>query len=236
NDFVNPVVPEEEFSSDYYLFAVDPLNAKRILIQEPFTQFDEFARIRELPVGRVTTAFIWYSGNTWYKHFEERESIFFTGFPYLKTTMNLTYLKSNSYKNFNADVLEIQISPGEITNALTDHEVASAVDKDLRSIMPELPPFLDFRVHRIDNFSSVTVGSEKTRPPIFNSLDNFFILGDYVSLKHNAIFMEKVTVVAKTVVNHILEREHLNEAKIKILSSETPNLMVKTIRKVLHVL
>ena len=64
---------------------------------------------------------------------------------------------------------------------------------------------------------------------------NLLILGDHIHLMHNALYMEKVATVAKMAVNKILAEEGVPGGNITILDSETPDLWVKMVRKLVSV-
>lgn len=239
--------PAREYSADYYLLGVDIPNAKKILARSPFKERDLYPKVERLPASSVAVLYLWYpraekrSGGAeaqktnWEDHFGGRECVMTADFPMLGTTLNLSMLKKSSFAEFNADVIETQIARTDRIQGMTDMEIAEAVDRDLRNLVPGLPKFTDIRMMRWDNFSCGTVGAEKLRPDMRTAFDNFMILGDWIALEHNCFLMEKVAVNAKRAVNYLLDDIGQKEGRMKIVETGTPNLTVDLLAKLFSV-
>jgi len=115
---------------------------------------------------------------------------------------------------------------------MTDEQIADKIDEDLRNLIPGLPKYIDVRIMKWDNFSAFTIGSEAQCPEMDTAYDNFHLLGDFITAKHNCFLMEKVTVNVRRAVNKLLEQINQQEGKMKILPSETPNFLVNFWRSV----
>ena len=228
-----------EYQADEYLLAIDIPNAKSLFAKPPFEGKEFFRPTQKLPTSSVIVVYLWYPRvqgkpgvkSNWRDHFGDRESYMTAGFPHLGTTLNLSILKKESFKEFDADILETQIARTEWTKGLDNYSIAMKIHEDLKALMPGLPDFMDTLVVKWDNFSTMTVGAEANRPDMFTPLENFCILGDWNKVEHNCFLMEKVNVNARRAVNHLLEKYSIKGGKMVILPSETPNLFVDLVRK-----
>lgn len=232
--------PAREYHSDEYLLGVDIPSAKKLFTKAPFKDLAFFHDTQNLPTSSVIVVYLWYPRvvgkpgvkSNWHDHFGDCECYMTGGFKYLGTTLNWSIRKKESFKEFDADIIETQIARVEWTQGLDNNAIAMRIHEDMKSLIPGLPDFLDSQVVRWDNFSAMTVGSEKFRPAMFTPLENFAILGDWNELDHNCILMEKVNVNARRAVNHLVEKYQIAGGKMVILPSETPNLIVDVVRKI----
>lgn len=223
--------PAQTFTADYYLLGVDIPNAQRILSESPFKEKNLYPTVGKLTTSSIVVVYIWYprakpngQKTNWEDHFGDRECLMVTDFPYLGTTLNLSYLKKQSFGEFDADVIETQIAHLDRIEGMSDVEIARHVSDDLRALMPGLPDFDDVRVIRWDNFTASTPGIEAHRPSMRTPFKNFLLLGDWIELDHNCFLMEKVTVNAKRAVNYLLDDIGQQEGKMTIAPTGTPSL------------
>lgn len=237
--FYQQKIEGQTHKADYYLLGIDIPGAKRLFAKAPFADTPLQQNVAKLRSSSVMVLYLWYPRTQkkdgekthWEDHFGGRECVMTADFPMLGTTMNLSWQKKDSYGGLDADIIETQITRLEKTKGLSDREVAELVDKDLRALIPGLPAFTDFRAMHWDNFTAGTVGAEKHRPDIKTDYRNFLLLGDWVKLEHNCFLMEKVNVVARNVVNHLLDDIGQVEGRMTILETGTPNLICDLIRK-----
>lgn len=233
----------QQIQADYFLLGVDIPNAKKILAKEPFSDRKLYPDVQKLPTSKVAVMYLWYPrvakipGHkcNWEDHFGSRECLMTADFPMLGTTLNLSYLKKNSFGEFDADIIETQIARMDRIAGLSNEEIADRVDQDLRALIPNLPKYTDIRMMRWDNFTCATVGAEAHRPEMQTAYKNFLILGDWIALEHNSFLMEKVSVNAKRAVNYLLDDIGQQAGHMKILESWTPNLTVEIAQKLFSV-
>lgn len=227
------------YQADEYLLGVDIPVAKKMFAQPPFNTLPFFASTQELPTSSIVVVYLWYPRvagqpgvkSNWDDHFGKLECYMTAGFKYLGTTLNWRYKKHESFKDFDADIIETQIARTAWTKGLDNATIAMKIHEDLKGLIPGLPDMLDSMVVRWDNFTACTVGSERHRPEMFTPLSNFLILGDWNALDHNCFLMEKVNVNARKAVNHLLDKYKIAGGKMTILPSETPNLALDAVRK-----
>ncbi len=223
------------FHSDHFLLGVDIPNAKKLLLNPSFDLSKRYERFKNRPTTSVVVVYLWYPRKNsttngekvnWEDHFGERECLMTTDFPYLGTTLNLTYLKPETYNGYDADIIETQISRVDRVVGMSDEQIADKIDKDLRDLIPGLPRYTDLRIMKWDNFSGFTVGSEKLNPEMDTAYQNFHLLGDFITSKQNCFLMEKVTVNVRRAVNKLLHQINQQEGEMTILPSETLNYLV----------
>ena len=239
-DFFNEEVESKTYSSDFCLLAVDIPSAQKILTNVSFEKHETYNDLAKLHTSSVVVVYLWYNrvkdsnGNikqNWKDHFGDRECLMTADFPYLGTTLNLSYLKKDSFGIKDADVIESQIARTERVKNMSNREIADKIDADLRSLIPALPAYTDFRIMKWDNFSALMTGSEALRPEMNTPYNNLFLLGDYIKTQQNCFLMEKVTVNVKRSVNKLLEMINQKEGVMKIIPSETDNMLVNIARK-----
>lgn len=223
----------EAYLADFFLLGVDIPNARKILSGPPFQNQQPYPDLDKLTTSSIVTIYIWYPRSkgagvkaNWSDHFGDRECLMTADFPYLGTTLNLTYLKHGSFGEFDADVIETQVARVGRIAGMSDLEIVQKIDGDLRALLPGLPDFNDYRIMRWDNFTASTPGVEMHRPPMRTAFPNFLLLGDWIALEHNCFLMEKVTVNAKRAVNYLLEEIGQKEGHMEIALTGTPNLLV----------
>ena len=104
-------------------------------------------------------------------------------------------------------------------------EIAGAVHRELKKIVPALPEPSEFYINRWDNYTGARPGDEARRPEIQSPIDNLLFIGDWVSVPEISVFMERTNVTAKTATNILLEKIGQSEGRIRILKSGTPDLI-----------
>lgn len=231
------------YRSHHFLLGVDIPNAKKLLLKPPFNRSGEYGKFKDRPTTSIVVVYLWYPRKkpeagrklNWEDHFGDRECLMTTDFPYLGTTLNLTYLKPDTYAGYDADIIETQIARIDRVIGMTDEQIADRIDEDLRNLIPGLPRYTDLRIMKWDNFSGYKLGSEGRSPDMETAYDNFHLLGDFVSTRQNCFLMEKVTVNVRTAVNKLLEQIGQQEGRMTILPSETKNFLVDFWRSVYSV-
>lgn len=241
SDFINEEKESKEYSADFCLLAVDIPSAKKLLTKGNFDKYKTYDKFKELSTASVIVVYLWYPRSknpnenvkqSWKDHFGNRECLMTADFPYLGTTLNLSYLKKESFGFIDGDVVETQIARTERVVNMTNKEIADKIDSDMRNLIPGLPNYIDYRIMKWDNFSTSIPGSEALRPEMNTPYNNLFLLGDYIKTEQNCFLMEKVTVNVKTAVNKLLNVIGQREGTMKIFLSETENMMVSMARKI----
>lgn len=227
------------FRSDHFLLGVDIPNAKKLLLKAPFDFTKHYDKFKHKSTSSIVVVYLWYPRKTpsttgekvnWEDHFGDRECLMTTDFPYLGTTLNLTYLKPETYGGYDSDIIETQIARVDRVKGLSDKQIADKVDKDLRALIPGLPRYTDSRIMKWDNFSAFNIGHEALSPGMDTAYENFHLLGDFIKAKHNCFLMEKVTVNVRRAVNKLLNQIKQDEGHMTILPSETHNYLVDFLR------
>lgn len=240
SDFTNEETESHSYTADFCLLAVDIPSAKKLLNSTLFENKKTYNSLAKLQTSSVVVVYLWYprqkNSNSslkqnWKDHFGERECLMTADFPYLGTTLNLSYLKKDSFGFMNEDVIETQIARTDRVQGMSNKQIADKIDVDLRNLIPGLPAYIDFRIMKWDNFSTSMVGSESLRPNMDTPYNNFFLLGDYIKTEQNCFLMEKVTVNVKQAVNKLLTKIGQKDGFLTILPSETPNTLVSMARK-----
>jgi uncharacterized protein with NAD-binding domain and iron-sulfur cluster len=215
--------------------AADIPQAKKLLLKPSFDLSKRYEKFKDKPTSSIVVVYLWYPRKkpagkgekvNWEDHFGDRECLMTTDFPYLGTTLNLTYLKPETYAGYDADIIETQIARVDRVKGFTDKQIADKIDEDLRNLIPGLPRYTDVRIMKWDNFTAFTTGAEGQSPEMDTAYDNFHVLGDFVKAQHNCFLMEKVTVNVRRAVNKLLDQVKQKEGKMTILPSETPNYLV----------
>jgi len=240
NFIVRSAAEPANFRSDHFLLGVDIPSARELLLKPSLNLSERYEKFKDRPTSSIVVVYLWYPRKpsvkgekiNWEDHFGDRECLMTTDFPYLGTTLNLTYLKPETFAGYDADIIETQIAKVERVEGMTDEQIADKIDEDLRNLIPGLPKYIDVRIMKWDNFSAFTIGSEAQCPEMDTAYDNFHLLGDFITAKHNCFLMEKVTVNVRRAVNKLLEQINQQEGKMKILPSETPNFLVNFWRSV----
>jgi uncharacterized protein with NAD-binding domain and iron-sulfur cluster len=233
--FTRPDSEPAVFHSDHFLLAADIPQAKKLLLKPSFDLSKRYEKFKDKPTSSIVVVYLWYPRKkpagkgekvNWEDHFGDRECLMTTDFPYLGTTLNLTYLKPETYAGYDADIIETQIARVDRVKGFTDKQIADKIDEDLRNLIPGLPRYTDVRIMKWDNFTAFTTGAEGQSPEMDTAYDNFHVLGDFVKAQHNCFLMEKVTVNVRRAVNKLLDQVKQKEGKMTILPSETPNYLV----------
>lgn len=246
---------ERTWSADYFVCAVDIPAAKSIVKdnKDVFGDSPYFSNILDLKVQSVYVTQLWYEGKGFWeeqvKDFSgQRPGICFfaTGFKYLGITVNrnirITYPDSKftispEMADRNFTIIETQIA-----NALNKgvggkrtREIADLCHTELKSVMPDLPDYADAYVNRWHHYNGYGVGIEAKRPPIQSPIDNLLFIGDMAFVEHEAVFMEKTNVTAKTATNLLLDKIGQQEGKIEILRSGSPSVAIGALKSMTSV-
>lgn len=246
---------ERTWSADYFVCAVDIPAAKSIVKdnKDVFGDSPYFSNILDLKAQSVYVTQLWYEGKGYWeeqvKDFSgQRPGICFfaTGFKYLGITVNrnirITYPDSKftispEMADRNFTIIETQIA-----NALNKgvggkrtREIANLCHTELKSVMPDLPDYADAYVNRWHHYNGYGVGIEAKRPPIQSPIDNLLFIGDMAFVEHEAVFMEKTNVTAKTATNLLLDKIGQQEGKIEILRSGSPSVAIGALKSMTSV-
>jgi uncharacterized protein with NAD-binding domain and iron-sulfur cluster len=251
---------EEEMGSrswtaDYFISAVD-IPAAKVLVElnaETFGDSPYFKNIKDLKAQSVYVTQLWYEGKGFWeksvKDFSESRPgicFFATGFNYLGITINRNLRIQFPEENFcispeisdrNITIIETQIA-----NALnkgvggkSTKEIADLCHAELKLVMPDIPDYRDAYVNRWHHYNGYGIGIEAKRPPIQSPIDNLLFIGDMVFVQHEAVFMEKTNVTAKTATNILLDKIGQKEGKITILPSGSPSAAISALKTMVSV-
>jgi uncharacterized protein with NAD-binding domain and iron-sulfur cluster len=243
-DMIAALTPEESaerhFEADYFISALDIPAAQKFFEAnlEALGGHDYFKKIQNLHAKSVFVVNLWFEGfEDWDRllpNDKETALCFFaTGFDRLGITINrgMPWRFGNGvikhhfedYAGRNVSVIETQIAKAEAVAGLTSEEIAAQCYLELKSVMPDLPPYRSFFVNRWHHYTAYRVGDEANRPPVQSPIDNLLLIGDMAFVPHPAVFMEKTNVTAKWATNLILEKADQKEGRIEILPCGTRN-------------
>jgi uncharacterized protein with NAD-binding domain and iron-sulfur cluster len=252
-EMIHDLTPEEKterrYEADFYVSALDIPAAKRFfgdnldaLGGDPY-----FAKIQNLHAKSVYVVNLWFDGHEPWNRIlpndaDTRMNFFATGFSHIGITINRglpwKYRKGDNRHHFkdydgrNVSVIETQIAKAEAVASLSKEEIAELCYQELKTVMPDLPPYKSFFVNRWHTYTAYRVGDEASRPPVQSPLDNFLLIGDMAFVPHPAVFMEKTNVTAKWATNLLLEKIGQKEGRIEILHSGTRSPIVSMLKRV----
>lgn len=242
------------WTADYFISAVDIPAAKTIIQanQHIFGGQPYFDKIMDLKAQSVYVTQLWYEGKgPWerqVKDFAGRPGICFfaTGFKYLGITVNrniripfpeMKFTISPEVADRNITIIETQIANAvnKGVAGMRSKDIAQLCHEELKSVMPDLPDFTGHYVNRWHHYNGYGVGIEAKRPAIQSPIENLLFIGDMAFVEHEAVFMEKTNVTAKTATNILLDKIDQQEGKIEILQSGTPSVSIAALKKITSV-
>ncbi|CBL45427.1 Hypothetical protein HDN1F_18440 [gamma proteobacterium HdN1] len=241
------------FEADFFVSAVDIPAAKQIVNQNISVLGDSpyFRNILDLKTQSVYVTTLWFDGKGfWEEHVKDETGtrpgicFFATGFKYLGITINRSvrinfpdrkFTISPELADRDLTFIETQIADAQSVTGKSTQEIADLCHEELKSVIPNLPPYRDAYVNRWHHYNGYGVGIEAKRPPIQSPIDNLLFIGDMAFVAHPAVFMEKTNVTAKTATNILLDKCGITEGKIKILMSGTPSVAVDALKAVTSV-
>lgn len=258
-DMLQRLTPEEmsarSWEADFFISAVD-IPAAKTLVQDNIHVFGNspyFTNIMDLKAQSVYVTQLWYPGKGYWdrqiKDFGgERAGICFfaTGFKYLGITVNrnvripfpdMKFTISPEIADRDFTIIETQIANAlnKGVGGLSTKEIADLCHEELKATIPGLPDYQDAYVNRWHHYNGYGVGIEAKRPPIQSPIDNLLFIGDLAFVNHEAVFMEKTNVTAKTATNILLDKIGQKEGKIEILMSGTPSASIKALKAITSV-
>ena len=158
-----------------------------------------------------------------------------TGYEYLGFTSNWSSKQIPELKEKNIELIEVQVSKWQEMAKYTHKEIANLVHDELKLVFPELKDFSEFYINLWDTYTGFRPGDEANRPGIQSPIENLLFIGDWVTIEHHSVFMERTNVIAKMVTNHLLDKIGSNEGKITILKSGTPDLYISLLKNLTSV-
>ena len=244
-----------KWQADYFISAVD-IPAAKTLVESNRAVFGDdpyFTNILGLKTQSVYVTQLWYEGKGFWeeqiKDFSGKRPgfcFFATGFKYLGITINRNirvpfpdakFTISPEIADRNITVIETQIAnaTNKGVGGKRTQEIAALCHEELKSVMPDLPDYKDAYVNRWHHYNGYGVGIEAKRPPIQSPIDNLLFIGDLAFVNHEAVFMEKTNVTAKTATNILLDKIGQPEGKIEILRSGSPSVSIDALKKITSV-
>jgi len=253
-DMIRPVQDVERedrrFSADYVVCALDGPGVKHLVSNNLDVLGDQpyFQNILKLNATSVYVCNLWFEGKNYWEPVVQDEKgrpaicFFPTGFDHLGITINRalrvtggdgTHLAwSSEYVDRNVTVIETQIAKADAVNGTQTSEIADLCYQELKEVMPNLPPPVDYYVNRWHNYTAYYVGDEGNRPTVQSPIDNLLFIGDISFVPHPAVFMEKTNVTAKWATNLLLEKAGQQAGHIRILPSGTSSVLIDGLKKV----
>ena len=236
HDMLEEVGPElrrvGRYEADYFITAMDVPGARRIASRpELFERHDYFRQILGLTTATILCVNLLYeNSDAWERRFPDRDfwnaiDFFPTGFRILGFTSNWSFRQIPGLRDKKVDLIEVQVANWQQFTRNSFEEIAGAVHRELKKIVPALPEPSEFYINRWDNYTGARPGDEARRPEIQSPIDNLLFIGDWVSVPEISVFMERTNVTAKTATNILLEKIGQSEGRIRILKSGTPDLI-----------
>lgn len=222
-------MPIRSYTADHFITAMDLPGAKKLIALNRLHEHTYFEKSQKLTTATVLCVNLLYEDSTaWTDRFPEKDfwnahDFFPTGYKVLGFTSNWSSKQITSLKEKRVDLIEIQVTKWQQFLGMRFEDIATKVHEELIQIVPNLPKFSEFYINRWDTYTGFRPGDEANRPEIQSPIDNLYFIGDWVSVPHHCVFMEKTNVTAKTVTNMILDKEGIAEGKIEILKSGTPD-------------
>jgi isorenieratene synthase len=113
---------------------------------------------------------------------------------------------------------------------LSEEQVWEKVKPIILQVLPELKDakVLDTVIGTYHNFTSYDVGQGTIRPssdfPSTNGIKNLFFAGDWVKTDYPSALMERAVSTGRLAANHILLKDNVKQAPIKVANSLGPGL------------
>ena len=117
---------------------------------------------------------------------------------------------------------------------VSDEKVWGLIAPTVKTILPEIFDrnfkILGQTVNSLQDFSSFESGLAKYRPysDSINSLKNVYLAGDWIRTKYVAQLMEKAVSTGREAANHVLLKDGVRQATMKVTSSKGPGLFGNT--------
>lgn len=222
-------MPIRSYTADHFITAMDLPGAKKLIALNKLNEHAYFEKSKKLTTATVLCVNLLYEDSTaWTDRFPEIDfwnahDFFPTGYKVLGFTSNWSSKQIPALKEKRVDLVEVQVTKWQQFVGMSFEDIATKVHEELLQIVPNLPKFSEFYINRWDTYTGFRPGDEANRPEIQSPIDNLYFIGDWVSVPHHCVFMEKTNVTAKTVTNMILEKEGIAEGKIELLKSGTPD-------------
>jgi uncharacterized protein with NAD-binding domain and iron-sulfur cluster len=239
---------ERRFEADYYVCALDIPAAQKLVGKNLSALGDStyFNNILDLHATSVFVVNFWVEGlGAWNDALLQKDGksamdFFATGFDHLGITLNWShpidlgdgndFYIMDQYRGRQLSIIETQIAKADNVAHLSNEEIADRCYEELKTAIPDLPPYRDFFINRWHHYTGYYPGDEGRRPPLQSPIDNLLFIGDLAFVPHPAIFMEKTNVTAKWATNLLLEKIGQQEGTIEILPSGTPGVIVDMMR------
>ncbi len=239
---------ERTFTADYFVSALD-VPAAQTLVGANLESLGDNAYFNNILGLHATSVFVvnfWYEGlGAWNDALMQADGkpaldFFATGFDHLGITLNWShpmdlgdgkdFYLMDEYRGRELSIVETQIAKAAEVESMSNQEIADRCHAELKTVIPDLPPYRDFFINRWRHYTGYHVGDEGRRPPVQSPIDNLLFIGDLAFVPHQAIFMEKTNVTAKWATNVLLEKIGQKEGQIEILPSGTPGFFIDAIR------
>lgn len=251
-DLEAPERQEQTHHADYYILAMDVPGLQRIVANNTSTlggqkYFQNILRMTSRPVWVVD---YWIPATGfWEKRFESRGDPLYTftptGTDRCGVTFNWTMPKPDEFGNpstlisdyadHNVTIIECHVAHIEKLGSLTNAELAQQIFSELKSMVPEIPDYLDYYVNRWNNYTGARVGERRLRPDIQSPIDNLLIIGDLAKFHGIELGMEKTNVTAKLATNILLDKIGQRQGRITILECGTPSAITDVYQKMTSV-
>jgi uncharacterized protein with NAD-binding domain and iron-sulfur cluster len=222
-------MPIRSYTADHFITAMDLPGAKKLIALNKLDSHTYFEKSKKLTTATILCVNLLYEDTSaWTERFPEKDfwnahDFFPTGYKVLGFTSNWSSKQIPSLKDKRVDLIEVQVAKWQQFLGVSFEEIAEKVHNELKQVVPNLPKFSEFYINRWDTYTGFRPGDEANRPEIQSPIENLYFIGDWVSVPHHCVFMEKTNVTAKTVTNIILDKEGITEGKIEILKSGTPD-------------
>ncbi len=229
-------VKQSIYEADYFITAMDVVGARKFISLSGLNKEDDyFHKITKLTNAKILCVNLLYeNSNVWDKRFPEGKysamDFMPTGYNYLGFTSNWSAKQIPELKEKNIDLIEVQVSKWQEMAKYSHKEIANLVHDELKLVFPELNDFSEFYINLWDTYTGFRPGDEANRPGIQSPIENLLFIGDWVTIEHHSVFMERTNVIAKMVTNLLLDKIGSNEGKITILKSGTPDLSISLLK------
>lgn len=239
HDMIETVPAQEQIAryheADYFVVAMDVPGARKLMSTFELRDRKYFNNIMNLSTATILCVNLLYeNSDAWERRFPDRDywnaiNFFPTGFKVLGFTSNWSAKQIPQLRSKKVDLIEVQVAQWQQFAGSSFREIAEAVHRELKVVVPGLPEPSDFYINRWDTYTGFRPGDERNRPGIQSPVDNLLFIGDWVSVDQHSVFMERTNVTAKMATNLLLEKEGQSDGKIEILKSGTPDWMVDSL-------